>query len=429
MMEENRVYQGIGYAPLRLRNENDNNYVGSTDLAVEVGGSIIASFTVSTIEELVDLFYRRPDELSYSEFTSILSESITGAMHDGAKTGISSILKEIFDVETWGEIAIDFSSGFFYDYSRNAYKHYTGGIDADQMIETTTKSALDNILGSLTGAAWSYGKNICSQIVGLGATIGTALSSPAGVVMGSVFCTGIAACIRTTIITHAQKDAYARIEESMDNFYNCLENQDGLPIIPLQIVDDISDFTGTSGFSLKGLIPMYNVISDFEEYKYRKNVLVNMEKEFLAKRTEWDYKTYQMKQTMLNIQKQRVAQLELKYEVVTEELKRQFEMNVRYGVEQQYRQYLSAAQYINGAIETKTAELRKIESDHSNISKKSEEKRAVNRKMIDLLKSLSADDENSSDAVTEMVNKIIEQLKDDSFIPAIFPEDIIPFLR
>ena len=136
-----------------------------------------------------------------------------------------------------------------------------------------------------------------------------------------------------------------------------------------------------------------------------------------------------MKQTMLNIQKQRVAQLELKYEVVTEELKRQFEMNVRYGVEQQYRQYLSAAQYINGAIETKTAELRKIESDHSNISKKSEEKRAVNRKMIDLLKSLSADDENSSDAVTEMVNKIIEQLKDDSFIPAIFPEDIIPFLR
>ena len=75
-MEENRVYQGIGYAPLRLRNENDNNYVGSTDLAVEVGGSIIASFTVSTIEELVDLFYRRPDELSYSEFTSILSESI-----------------------------------------------------------------------------------------------------------------------------------------------------------------------------------------------------------------------------------------------------------------------------------------------------------------------------------------------------------------
>lgn len=34
-------------------------------------------------------------------------------MHDGAKTGISSILKEIFDVETWGEIAIDFRSGFF----------------------------------------------------------------------------------------------------------------------------------------------------------------------------------------------------------------------------------------------------------------------------------------------------------------------------
>lgn len=124
-MEKQIVYQGIGYAPLRLRNDNIN--IITSERSLEVGGSMIASFAVSTIEDLVDLFYRRSDELSFDEFTAILSKSMTDAMHDGAKTGISSILKEALNVETFGEIAIDFTSGFFYDYSRGAYKHYRGG--------------------------------------------------------------------------------------------------------------------------------------------------------------------------------------------------------------------------------------------------------------------------------------------------------------
>lgn len=427
-METQGLYQGIGYAPLRLKNENNGNSPGISELAVEIGGSVIASFTVSTIEDLVDLFYRRSDELSYNEFTAILNASMTEAMHDGAKTGISSILKEALSVETLGEMAIDFTSGFFYDYSRSAYKHYTGEIDADQLIERTTRSVLDNVLGSLTGAAWGYGKNICSQIVGLGATIGSALATPAGVIMGSVFCTGVAACIRTTIINNAQKDAYARIEDSLGMFYHRLE-QEGASMIPLQIVDDISDFTGTSGFSLKGLIPMYNIISDFEEYKYRKSILENMEKEFMSRRKEWDFKAYQMKQTMLDMQRQRVAQLEMKYNVAMEELKREFELKVRYGVEEQYRQYLSAVQYINGAIETKRSELRKIEEDHHGISVDLRMKREVNQKLVRVLKAMDIGDPNVSDDAKKMVATMIEQLNEDSFIAAVHAEDIIPLLR
>lgn len=426
-MEKQTAYQGIGYAPLRLR--NDDNMIKISEQSVEIGGSMIASFAVSTIEELVDLFYRRPDELSFNEFAAILGQSMTDAMHDGAKTGISSILKEALSVETFGEIAIDFTSGFFYEYSRSAYKHYTGEIDADQLIENTTRSALDNILGSLTGAAWGYGKNICSHIVGLGATIGTALATPAGVIMGSVFCTGVTACIRTTIINNAKKDAYTRIENSLGSFYHQLGNQEGTSIIPLQIVDDISDFTGTSGFRLKGLIPMYNIISDFEEYKYRKNVLVNMEKEFLLKRDGWDYKTYQMKQTMLDMQRQRVGQLKMRYDVAMEELKRDFELKLRYGVEEQYRQYLSAVRYINGEIETKCYELKKMEREHGTVSKELELKREVNRKFIDLLETIKIDDKSSSDEVKKMVRTIIEQLDEDSFVAAVNPEDIVPMLR
>ena len=112
-METQVMYQGIGYAPLRLKNENDNNLSGFSELSVEIGGSMIASFTVSTVEDLVDLFYRRANELSYNEFAIILSNSMTEAMHEGAKTGISSILKEALGVETLGEMAIDFTSGFF----------------------------------------------------------------------------------------------------------------------------------------------------------------------------------------------------------------------------------------------------------------------------------------------------------------------------
>ena len=427
-METQVMYQGIGYAPLRLKNENDNNLSGFSELSVEIGGSMIASFTVSTVEDLVDLFYRRANELSYNEFAIILSNSMTEAMHEGAKTGISSILKEALGVETLGEMAIDFTSGFFYDYSRSAYKHYIGEIDADQLIERTTKSVLDNVLGSLTGAAWGYGKKICSQIVGLGATIGTALATSAGVIMGSMFCTGVATCIRTTIINNAQKDAYARLEDSLGSFYYRLE-QESTSMIPLQIVDDISDFTGTSGFSLKGLIPMYNIISDFEEYKYRKNILANMEKEFIDRRKEWDFKACQMKETMLDMQRQRVTQLEMKYNVAMEELKREFGLKVRYGVEEQYCQYLAAVQYINGAIVTKRSELRKIEKDHCIISNDFRLKREVNQKLIRILKTMDTSDQNMTSDVKKMIDTMIEQLNEDSFIAAINTEDIIPLLR
>lgn len=428
-MEKQVEYQGIGYAPLQLINEDVYKVIARQESTIDVGGNMFASFTVNTIEGLVDLFYKNSDELSYKDFVKVLCNSMTEALHDGTKTGISSVLKEALGLETLGEVAIDFTSGFLYDFSRSAYKHYTGEIDADEFLEKTSKSALDNILGGLTGTVWGYGRRICSDIVGLGATIGSVLATPAGVIMGSVFCTGVTACIRTTIINNAQKDAYARIEDSLGTYYHQLEFQDGVSVVPLQIIDDISDFQGTSGFSLKGLVPMYNIISDFEEYNYRKNVLINMEKEFLERREEWDSRAYQLKQTMLDMQRQRVAQLNIKYNVAMQELKSDFELRIRYGVEEQYQQYLSVAQYINGEIETKRSELQKIEKEQKASVEKQSQKREVNEKFIHILELMDLSDGNERDTVKEMVGIIIDQLNDDSFIAAVNAEDIIPLLR
>lgn len=428
-MEKQVEYQGIGYAPLQLINEDVYNVIARQESTIDVGGNMFASFTVNTIEGLVDLFYKNSDELSYKDFVKVLSNSMTEALHDGTKTGISSVLKEALGLETLGEVAIDFTSGFLYDFSRSAYKHYTGEIDADQLLEKTSKSALDNILGGLTGTVWGYGRRICSDIVGLGATIGSMLATPAGVIMGSVFCTGVTACIRTTIINNAQKDAYARIEDSLGTYYHQLELQDGVSVVPLQIIDDISDFQGTSGFSLKGLVPMYNIISDFEEYNYRKNVLINMEKEFVERRKEWDFRAYQLKQAMIDMQRQRVAQLEVKYNVAMQELKSDFELRIRYGVEEQYQQYLSVAQYINGEIETKRTELQKIEREQKARVEKQRQKREVNEKFINILETMDLSDGNETDTVKEMVGIIIGQLNEDSFIAAVNAEDIIPLLR
>lgn len=428
-MEKHIEYQGIGYEPLQLRSEDIYNIILEQESALDVGGSMVASFTLNTFEGLIDLFYKNSNELSYKDFVKVLSNSMTEALHDGTKTGISSVLKEALGLETIGEVAVDFTSGFLYDFSRSAYKHYTGEIDADQLIERTSKSALDNVLGGLTGAAWGFGRRICSDIVGLGATIGSMLATPAGVIMGSVFCTGVTACIRTTIINNAQKDAYARIEDSLGSYYHRLEIQDGTSVVPLQIVDDISDFQGTSGFSLKGLIPMYNIISDYEEYNYRKNVLVNMEKEFMERREEWDFKAYQMKQTMLDMQKQRIAQLEMRYHVAMQELKSDFQLKLQHGVEEQYQQYLSVAQYINGEIETKRSELQKIEREQKIAIERQKHKREVNEKFIHVLETMDLSDTSETDSVKKMVGSIIEQLNEDTFIAKVNAEDIIPLLR
>lgn len=428
-MEELVEYQGIGYAPLKLINEDVYKVIAGQEAAIDVGGSMVASFTLNTFEGLVNLFYKNSDELSYKEFVRVLSNSMTEALHDGTKTGISSVLKEALGLETIGEVAVDFTSGFLYDFSRSAYKHYTGQIHADQLIERTSKSALDNVLGSLTGAAWGFGRRICNDIVGLGATLGSMLASPAGVIMGSMFCTGVTACIRTTIINNAQRDAYARIEDSLGTYYRQLELQDGVSVVPLQIIDGISDFQGTSGFSLKGLVPMYNIISDFEEYNYRKKVLTNMEKEFMERRKEWDFKAYQLKQTMLDMQKQRIAQLEVKYNVAMQELKSDFRLKMKYGVEEQYQQYLSVAQYINGEIETKRSELQKIEREQKIAIERQRHKREVNEKFIRVLETMDLSDGSETDTVKKMVGSIIEQLNEDTFIAKVNAEDIIPLLR
>ena len=113
-METQTFSQGIGYEPLRLRNDAKQSFnIWVSGEAIGVGGSMIASFAVSTIEVMVDLFYSRPYELSFREFSTILCNSLTGAVHDGAKTGFGSILKEALQAETLGEVAIDFTSVFF----------------------------------------------------------------------------------------------------------------------------------------------------------------------------------------------------------------------------------------------------------------------------------------------------------------------------
>ncbi len=200
-------------------------------------------------------------------------------------------------------------------------------------------------------------------------------------------------------------------------------------MIPLQIIDDISDFKGTTGFGLKGLAPMYNIISDYEGYQYRKNVLANMEKAFAAHRAEWDYQTYQMKQTMLDMQKKRINQLEIKYNTAMEQLKTEFELKVRYGMEEQYRQYLAAARYADGAIIVKREELKKTKMEYRTLTEDIRKKREVNDKMISLLKTMDISDKSLSDEVKKMVSAIIAQLNDDTFIAVVSAEEIVPLLR
>lgn len=154
-----------------------------------------------------------------------------------------------------------------------------------------------------------------------------------------------------------------------------------------------------------------------------------MEKEFVDRRKEWDFKAYQLKQTMLDMQKQRIAQLEVKYNVAMQELKSDFQLKIQQGVEEQYQQYLSVAKYINGEIETKRSELRKIEREQKITIESQRHKREVNEKFIHVLQTMDLSDGSETDTVKKMVSSIIEQLNEDTFIAKVHAEDIIPLLR
>ena len=121
----------------------------------------------------------------------------------------------------------------------------------------------------------------------------------------------------------------------------------------------------------------------------------------MDRRKEWDFKAYQLKQTMFDMQKRRIAQLEVKYNVAMQELKSDFQLKIQQGVEEQYQQYLSVAKYINGEIETKRSELQKIEKEQKITIESQRYKREVNEKFIHVLETMDLSDGSETDTVKE----------------------------
>ena len=98
-------------------------------------------------------------------------------------------------------------------------------------------------------------------------------------------------------------------------------------------------------------------------------------------------------------------------------------------MEEQYRQYLAAARYADGAIIVKREELKKTKMEYRTLTEDIRKKREVNDKMISLLKTMDISDKSLSDEVKKMVSAIIAQLNDDTFIAVVSAEEIVPLLR
>lgn len=424
--------QGIGYLELTINGNNNNSIcqIGSNITSnIFINSSV--DFAYSSIMNIANILYKSDQELTQEMFMKAFGDALKDVVNTGTKTGFIDLLKEFMNVEDMGDIGdigatvVEVSGGMFYDVTVEAWKHYNGDIDADELIENISKNALEDVLGGMTGIMFNYGKKICSDVMGVGISIGTMLGSFVGAISGVVMSTVAVKALKYSIVKVAQKDAYERFHENVNMFY--LEQAEEKNMIPLKILDDIEAFQGIKGISFKRLIPMYSIITDFEEYKLRNSVLKGMEYRLKQDMYNLDYKTMLVKQQLYLEYENETRQAKYRYEEAIEQLKYEFSNRVRTGIESQYKSYLEALRYVNNNMEDTHEQLCETWQKGHLLERELKTKREVNQKFISLLRDMDLTKE--TEQAKGIVNKLLEELKNDNFVVAVTKKEVYGMLR
>lgn len=418
--------QGIGYSELTI-NGNNNNVICQIgiNIASDVFINSSVDFAYSSIVNIANILYKSDQELTQEIFINAFTDALKDAVNTSAKTGFIDLLKEFMKVDDVGATVVEISGGMFYDVTIEAWKHINGDTDADELIENISKNALEDVLGGMTGIMFNYGKKICTDVMGIGISIGTMLGSCVGAISGAVMSTVAVKTLKHFIVKAAQKDAYERFHENVNMFY--LEQAERKNMIPLKILDDIEEFQGIRGISLKRLIPMYSIITDFEEYKLRNSVLKGMENRLKREMYNLDYKTMLTKQQLYLEYEKEAKQAQYRYEEAIEQLKYEFGNRVRVGIESQYKSYLEALNYINNNMEETHKQLCETWQRGHSLERELEKRREVNQKFISLLKDIDLSEE--TDQAKEIVNRLLNDLKNGEFVVAVTPKEVYSMLR
>lgn len=418
--------QGIGYLDLTI-NGNNNSVIcqAGTNIVSDVLINSSVDFAYSSIVNIANILYKSDYELTQEMFMNAFADALKDAVNTGTKTGFIDLLKEFMKVEDMGATVVEVSGGMFYDVTIEAWKHFNGDIDADELIENISKNTLEDVLGGMTGIVFNYGNKICTDVMGVGISIGTMLGSRVGAISGAVMSMVAVKALKHLIVKTAQKDAYERFYENVNMFY--LEQAERKNMIPLKILDDIEEFQGIKGISFKRLIPMYSIITDFEEYKLRNSVLKGMEYRLKRDMYNLDYKTMLAKQQLYLEYEKEARQAQYRYEEAVEQLKYEFCNRVRAGIESQYKSYLGALRYVNNNMKETHKQLCEIWQKGYLLEQELKTKREVNQKFISLLKDMDLTKEKEQ--AKEIVNRLLEELKNDDFVVAVTAKEIYGMLR
>lgn len=417
--------QGIGYAELTINGNNNNTIcqIGINTVSDIVINSSV-DFAYSSIMNIANILYKSDQEMTQEIFINVLADALKDAVNTGTKTGFIDLLKEFMKVDDMGATVIEMSGGMFYDVTVEAWNHFNGNIEADELIENISKNTLEDVLGGMTGIMFNYGKKICADIMGIGISIGTMLGSCIGTISGAVMSTIAVKTMKHFIVKAAQKDAYERFWENVNMFY--LKQIERKNMIPLKILYDIEDFQGIRGISFKRLIPMYSIITDFEEYKLRNSILKRMEDRLLQEKYNLDYKAMLTKQQLYLEYEKEAKQAQYRYEEAVEQLKYEFNNRVRTGIENQYKSYLEALRYINNNMKETHRQLCKIWQSGYLLEQELETKREVNQKFILLLKNMDLVSE--TEQVKEIVNRLLDNLRNGEFVTAVTTKEVYSML-
>ncbi|MBF0316323.1 MAG: hypothetical protein HQK52_23090 [Oligoflexia bacterium] len=290
----------------------------------------VTALISSTTHELVNLCNNK--DISKDDFIkagkNILLASADGAGRAGTLTLATHATQSIVQGSIVGSIGVTAAASVAYDLAKSLYKFSQNKITSDELLQLNVQNAFTTTAittasyGGAIGASATItalqGGGAFAQSIATGATIGTPLG-PLGVVIGGTVAALVVGIGINKMIASANAEGLARVRKDL---FEAQEYASANPnMIALKMAETMGLMSETE-FSFKGLLPLYNVFSDLEEYKQRRSILKRISKE-TSKRFDQLSKEHKIAQ----------EQMRLAHEVRCQELEIQFH-NARIQIEE-----------------------------------------------------------------------------------------------
>ncbi|WP_462410384.1 hypothetical protein [Neobacillus sp. Marseille-QA0830] len=385
--------------------------------AVKAGA--ISGALGAAISEVADICLNGKD-LTAKQFEESIVNVLKGTADGAGRGGVLFVAAELFGATGLKSVPGLAAANTLYDFAKDLYRFVNGKIDGDDLLCNTVTNMFTST-ATFAGAQMGM-----SAAIGLGATIGTAVG-PFGTLVGGAIGGLIAGLGASAVVTGAQKDAFRRVQQDIDEVMQSTTLNPRMK--QLKLVEKMSSLSEIQ-FSFKDLIPMYNIIGDLAEYNQRKKVIKQVRKQVAETRGNLDREFEQAHERMVVMHERRCIELEDQFVSARRQLAQEYRGIFQQEIGGDFRRFTAAYSVAFGNLATSYSALEEAQNRHKQQLGMEMQRQEALDYYLNLVKEVS--EESDHQALRQLVEKIQRVIRQDRFLKTLSyvdRHDILHYLR